>query len=280
MQHTTGSFTGLNDVPIFTQSWLPDDPPRAAVIIAHGLGEHSGRYAHVAAYLTAHGYAVYALDHRGHGQSGGAREQVSDFDEFVTDLRSYFDQARAAHPEIPIFLYGHSMGALIALLFAFRYQDDLAGLITTGTPLKLVGANVVTIALVKAVYTIAPNARVVALDAVGVSRDPAVVKRYRDDPLVHHGRIPISMLAAFARAVDTCMASLPDLRLPYLALHGGDDILTRVSATEIIRRLSGAPDTTIKVYDGLHHEIHNEPEQEQVLGDVVAWLDAHVPGSD
>jgi acylglycerol lipase len=277
MHHTTGSFTGLNDVTIFTQSWLPDDPPRAVVIIVHGIGEHSGRYAHVAAFLTAHGYAAYALDHRGHGRSGGPRVQVADFDEFVADLRTYFEQVRAAHPDLPIFLYGHSMGSLIALLFAFRYQDDLAGLITSGTALKPFGISPTLVPLIRTVTALTPNVRLVSLDPRGVSRDPAVVRGYRDDPLVFHGRMPLGTLGAFARAVQTCLASLPDLRLPYLVLHGGADPLVGVSGTDIIRRTSGAPDTTIKVYDGLRHEIHNEPEQEQVLGDVVAWLDAHVP---
>ncbi len=170
----------MNNVTIFTQHWLPDDPPRAVVIIAHGIGEHGGRYAHVAAYLIAHGYAVYAPDHRGHGQSGGDRVLVSNFDEFVTDLRTYFDQVRAAHPDLPIFLYGHSMGSLIALLFAFRYQDDLAGLITTGTALKPLGVNTALIPLIKTATALTPNMRIVPLDANGVSRDPAVVQRYRD----------------------------------------------------------------------------------------------------
>jgi alpha-beta hydrolase superfamily lysophospholipase len=278
MQHVAGSFTGLNDVPIFTQSWLPDDPPRAVVILAHGIGEHSGRFAHVAAYLTAHGYALYALDHRGHGRSGGERMQVRSFDEYVADLRTYFEQVRAAQPDLLIFLYGHSMGSVIALLFAFRYQDDLAGLITTGTALKPLRISPALVPLIKTVTALAPNVRLVPIDPRSVSRDPAVVQAYRDDPLVFHGRISVIMVRAFARAVQTCLASLPDLRLPYLVLHGGADPLAHVSATDIIRRSSGAPDTTIKIYDGLSHEIHNEPEQDQVLADVVAWLDAHLPG--
>jgi alpha-beta hydrolase superfamily lysophospholipase len=280
MQHTTGSFTGVNDVTIFTQSWLPDDAPRAVVLLAHGIGEHSGRYAHVAATLTAHGYALYALDHRGHGRSGGDRVAVRSFDDFVADLRTCYEQARAAHPELPIFLYGHSMGSLIALLFAFHYQDDLAGLITTGTALKPFGLSTALIPLIKGATALTPNVRLIPLDPSGVSRDPAVVQAYRDDPLVFHGRIPCVTLGAFARAVQTCLASLPDLRLPYLVLHGGVDPMTHVSATGMIRRSCGAPDTTITVYDGLRHEIHNEPEQAQVLADVVAWLDAHLPGAD
>ncbi len=278
MQHTTGSFTGLDGATIFTQRWLPDDtPPRAVVLIAHGLGEHSGRYAHVAAHLTAHGYAVYALDHRGHGQSSGPRAVVTDFDEFVADLRTYFEQVRAEQPDLPIVLYGHSMGSAISLLFAFRYQADLAGLITTGTALRLPASNAITRPLIKAASTLTPTARLIPIDPKGISRDPAVVERYRADPLVYHGAIPLIMLAELEQAAERCTEQLPSLRLPYLALHGGADPLTLPAGAAIVRERSGSPDTTVKVYDGLYHEIHNEPEQGQVLDDITGWLDAHVP---
>jgi acylglycerol lipase len=278
MQHTTGSFTGLNDISIFTQRWLPDEAPRAAVIIAHGVGEHSGRYTHVAAYLTAHGYAVYALDFRGHGQSGGERVLVDDYDEYVADLRMYFEQVRADFPDLPIFLYGHSMGSLIVLLFAFRYQDDLAGLITTGTALRPMFLNRLTGAMAEAASGILPNIRLFPVPTGALSRDPAVGRSYRDAPLVYHRALPMRSVRALVRAAKTCAESLPTLRLPYLALHGGADPLTRVKGAEIVRQTSGAPDTTVKVYDGLYHEIHNEPEQEQVFRDMVDWLDAHLPG--
>lgn len=278
MQHHTGSFTGLDNVTISTQHWLPEDRPRAVVIIVHGLGEHTGRYAHVAAFLTAHGYAVYALDLRGHGQSGGVRAMVRTFDEYVTDLRVYFVRVRAAHPNLPAFLYGHSMGSLIGLLFAFEYPDDLAGLITTGTALKLAGLNTVTTSLIKAVGSITPKMRLIPLDAGAVSRDPAVVRCYRADPLVYHDRLRAGLLAALARAAETCITLLPTLRVPYLALHGSADLLTHVAATNLVHQLSGAPDTEVKVYERLHHEIHNEPEQRQVFHDIVMWLDAHLPG--
>ena len=272
MQHKTDSFTGLGGVAIFTQRWLPDDAPRAVVMIVHGVGEHGGRYAHVAAHLTTHGYAVCALDHRGHGNSGGPRVIASDFDEFVTDLRTYFERIHADFPDLPVVLYGHSMGSLISLLFAFRYQDDLAALITTGTALKLTLSKPFIGSLVKAASTLTPSVRLASLDVNTISRDPAVVERYRNDPLVYHGALPLILLSAFVRAIARCRDQLPALRLPYLALHGGADSLTLPTGAEIVRARSGSPDTTVKVYDGLFHEIHNEPEQGRVLGDITDWL--------
>ncbi len=276
MQHQTGKFTGLSNTTIFTQQWLPDQPPRAAVILSHGIGEHSGRYAHAAAYFTQQGYAVYALDHRGHGQSAGPRVHVEHFSDFVDDLNTYFEFVRASHPKLPIFVYGHSMGSLISLLFAFRRQDELAGLITTGTALKIVGANAATVAATKSVARVLPHVRLMPLDPVGISRDQSVVQGYRDDPLVFHGKITMQLLAEMSRASADCVRQMPTLRLPYLALHGSADPLCSPDAADIIRAQCASPDKTVKVYDGLYHEIHNEAEQGDVFSDITRWIDAHL----
>jgi len=121
-----------------------------------------------------------------------------------------------------------------------------------------------------------PNVRLVTLAANGVSRDPAVVERYVNDPLVHVGRMRLALVAEVERASQKAVRLLPTLRLPYLALHGSADPICMCSATEIIRQSSGSPDTTVKVYDGLYHEIHNEPEQAQVLADITTWLEQHL----
>ncbi len=278
MQHETGTFEGLGGVEIFTQSWLPDaSPARAAVIIAHGYAEHSGRYGHVAAYLVERQYAVYALDHRGHGRSGGARAQVRDFSEFVTDLRTYFDQIRARQPDLPVFLYGHSMGSLICLLFALRWQDELTGLITTGTALRLGGVKAWLEPMVKLLSQWRPSwSPIPPLQAAGISRDLTVIEHYIHDPLVYRGPMRLGMAAAFLRASRICAERLGELRLPYLALHGGADPLTLPEGAALIRARSGSADTTVHVFEGLYHEVHNEPEREQVLTRVVEWLDAHV----
>jgi alpha-beta hydrolase superfamily lysophospholipase len=123
-----------------------------------------------------------------------------------------------------------------------------------------------------------PRLRTVALDPAGVSRDPAVVQRYRDDPLVFHGRISLALLAGMGRAAGDCVRLLPSLHIPYLALHGSADPLCSPAAAEIIRAQVASPDKAVKVYEGLYHEIHNEPEQGDVFNDITAWLDRHLPG--
>lgn len=275
MQHSVGSFMGQQNVTIFTQQWLPEGAPRAVIVIAHGYGEHSGRYVHVAAHLVQHGYAVCALDHRGHGQSGGPRTQIRDMREFVADLRTFIEQVRAAHPDLPLVLYGHSMGSQIALLYAGQYQDELAGLITTGTALAS-GNHPLLVAAVKLLGGLPFNGRILPqIPASAISRDPDVVQAYVDDPLVDSRPVRLDMAAALARGLERAGRVLPELRVPYLALHGGGDLITLPVAARIVEQRSGSPDTTVKVYDGLYHEIHNEPEQDQVLADFTQWLDAH-----
>lgn len=276
MKHESGSFVGVDGQVIFTQHWLPEKSLRGVVMLSHGIAEHSGRYEHVARWLVDHGYGVYALDHRGHGRSEGERVMVGAFEDYVTDLRTYFEQVRAARPGLPVFLYGHSMGSLIALLFAAQYQDELAGLITTGTALVLPGAHRALIVLVDALDRAIPGVRLIPFDANGISRDPAVVAAYANDPLVDRRRLKVHMIAELTGAGLKARHALKSLRLPYLALHGSADASCLPEGAQIIRETCTAPDLTVKVYDGLYHEIHNEPEQAQVLGDIVRWLDAHV----
>lgn len=277
MRHSTHTITAPDGLALFTQAWQPDAAPRALVLLVHGFGEHSDRYQHVAAHLVERGYAVFALDHRGHGRSGGERVSIRDFDEYVSDLRLVFEQMRAAHPDAPRFVYGHSMGSIIALAFALRHQSELSGLITSGTALRLpVGLPAILNRPAAWLARIAGGATLVpALELSGLSRDPQVIAAYEADPLVHHGRMRLDWSIAMARAVAEVEQRLPALRLPYLALHGADDPITLPAGADVVRERAGSDDVTVRMYPGLRHEVHNEPEQGQVLDDIVAWLDAH-----
>ena len=187
MPHSTGSFNGLYDTLIFTQQWLPDTPPHAGVIIVHGIAEHSGRYERVAQRLNARGYACYALDHRGHGHSQGPRTDVAAFEDYVADLRTYYELIRRSGPDLPIFLYGHSMGSLIALLYALRHQTELGRadhLRRAAAPARderrdpCVGW--------RRVARVLPHLHAIRIDPNGISRDPAVGQAYTTVSLVDH----------------------------------------------------------------------------------------------
>lgn len=274
MQERSGTLIGLGGLCLFTHAWLPDQSPRAVILLVHGVGEHLGRYHHVARSLVERGYAFYALDLRGHGQSEGKRGHVDHFNDFVADVRIYFEQIRAEHPGLPIFIYGHSMGSLIALLFAGSYQDELAGLITSGTALVLAGINAAFKRLIGMLGRVTPDVSLIPLSPIGISRDPDVVQRYIDDPLVYHQKLRVGLVAEMIQASEQAARLLPMLRLPYLALHGSEDPICLPESAEIIKQTAGNEIVTVKVYDGLYHEVHNEPKQDVVLRDIGEWLDS------
>ncbi len=277
MRSETQPLTGQGGLLLMSYRWLPEDAPRGIVLLSHGLGEHAGRYTHVAAHLTARGWAVFAVDHRGHGRSGGTRVLIDDFDVVVDDFSRLYDQARNALPGLPVVVYGHSMGTLVALLFALDHQAELAGLVLTGCALRPPMANPALLTAVRVLNHVIPKARLVPeLNLHAISRDPAVVAAYAADPLVYHGKLPVTFGVAGARAIETIERRLPELRLPVLAMHGSEDQLTLPAGTHLLAERAALAPVTVRIWDGLYHEVHNEPEQAAVLDEIAAWLEARL----
>jgi alpha-beta hydrolase superfamily lysophospholipase len=273
--HREGTFTGVGGLSIFWQAWLPPDPCRGVVVIAHGAGEHSGRYLHVADRLVREGYAVYALDHRGHGRSAGPRALVDRMDNLVADLDTLVVQAAQEHPDLPVFLLGHSMGGTVSLCYALRHQDRLDALALSGPLAAIDEPSPVVKIVAKTLSALAPRLPAIGVDPSLVSRDPAVVKAYEDDPLVHHRKLPVRTAAELAAAVESFPARVPEITVPTLILYGDADQICLTEGSIMLGRRIGATDRTIKSYPGLYHEILNEPEQDQVMDDLCAWLGSH-----
>jgi alpha-beta hydrolase superfamily lysophospholipase len=271
-----GRFEGVGGLEIYWQAWLPGGTPRAIVTIAHGGAEHSGRYAWTAGQLIAHGYAVYALDHRGHGRSGGPRAYVDRVDHAVADLHTLIDLARDRHAGLPVVLLGHSMGGLISLAYALGYQDELSALVLSA-PLAVLEANPVARTAVRALSAVAPRLPIYKIDGTTVSRDPEVVRAYDADPLNHRGMLPARTVGEIAATVATFDARLPELTLPILTVYGSGDRLVDNAGSELVDARSASEDSTLIAYEGLYHEVLNEPERDRVIADVVNWIDARVP---
>jgi lysophospholipase len=273
-QHQEGTFTSFDRLTIYHQAWSPDRGPKAAVLLVHGLGEHSGRYQHVADRLTAAGYAVHALDLRGHGKSDGTRVFVKSYDEFMADLIQFRARVEGARPGIPLVVLGHSMGGNLAMGHALDHQDGLAGMALSG-PLLKVGDDLspAKVRLLSIVARVAPGLRPEALDVTAISRDPAVVSAYEADPLVYNGKITAGMGAALIGALERFPERYESLTLPVLVMHGTEDRLTDIEGSRQLEAMATNADVTAHFYDGLYHEIFNEPERDAVLGDLVAWLD-------
>jgi acylglycerol lipase len=271
--HTEGELAGAEGVALYWQAWRPEGDPRAIVVIAHGASEHSSRYAHVADRLVSAGYAVYALDHRGHGRSEGKRAQLDRLDHVIADLRAFVDLAAGRHPGVPVYLLGHSMGGAISIAYAVRHEDTLAGLVLSDPVADPHAANAVTRALSRVISTIAPDLGVYSVDPSLVSRDPAVVQGYEQDPLVYHGKLPARTVAELTGAVQRFPDDVPGLRLPLLVMHGSADKLVPEAGSRMVHERAGSEDKTLEIWDGLYHEILNEPEQDQVIQGIVDWLD-------
>jgi alpha-beta hydrolase superfamily lysophospholipase len=270
-----GELTGAGGVRLYRQAWVPDDRVRGVVVLAHGLSEHSGRYEHVAARLVGERFAVEALDHRGHGRSEGARSLV-EIDPVVVDLDALVDAAAATYGRLPLFLLGHSMGGLIATEYAIRHQRKLTGLILSAPLAALEAASPVTRLTARVISAVAPRLGLVEVDSALVSRDPQVVLAYDSDPLVYRGRLPARTVAELASAIGSLPERAGVITVPALIMYGSGDHLVPPAGSVMLDAVISSKDKTLKVYDGLFHEILNEPEQQEVLDDLLTWLLAHV----
>ena len=280
MRHEDGFFTGVRGVEIYYQCWLPEDEPRAVLLIVHGLAEHSGRYMNVVNHFVPLGYAVYGIDYLGHGKSDGPRVYVKEFNDYIDTLSVYVDMVRKWQPGKPSFLLGHSMGALIGALFLPDHQAELAGAILSGPSVKVPSnASPITISMVELLATLLPKAGLLQLEAAGVSRDPAVVQAYVSDPLVYTGKTTARLTHEILKAMQRITAEVSKITLPVLIVQGSADRLVDSDGARMLYGAVSSVDKTIKIYDGLYHEVFNEPEHDQVLGDVEAWLEPRLSPS-
>jgi alpha-beta hydrolase superfamily lysophospholipase len=272
----TGTLTSADGVKIFYRQYLAESE-RARMVIAHGLGEHSGRYGNVVERMLPKGISVWVPDHRGHGQSGGKRGHVLKFSQYLSDLRLSVELAGADRPEgMPCFLLGHSMGGLIALNFAQQFAGLIDGVIASspalGVAIEIPGVKKILGSFMSYIWPGMTMGN--ELDAGKISHDPKVVSAYKTDPLVHD-RVSARFFTEFLAAMDTVHAQALSLKVPILLQVAGDDHLVNArSSVQFFEKLD-IEDKTLQVYDGRYHEIYNEGEdlRRQVLKDLEDWLE-------
>lgn len=269
-------FQGKDGVQLFSQAWRPA-APTAAFIMVHGLKDHSARYAELAGRLAGEGFAVHALDLRGHGRSAGERSRVDSLADHVADLAIFVERVKQAEPGLPVFLMGHSMGGAVVTTFVLDEPDAVQGLVLSAAALQL--GPEVSPKLVRLTRKIArkhPQWRVLNLKAKFFSRDPAVVAEVKGgDPLVDPKKIPASTAAALIDAIDRIQAEAGELRLPLLLLHGEADRITPPAGSRHVHDKAASPDKTLHLYPGNYHDLLHEPDHTQVLNDLSSWLRAH-----
>ncbi|MCP9947879.1 alpha/beta hydrolase [Actinomadura madurae] len=249
---------------ITVRSWA-DGEPRYIAVLAHGYGEHLGRYDHVADVLVRHGAVVCGPDHMGHGRSAGDRVLIEDFEDVVADLHTTVEAALADHPGLPVVLIGHSMGGLIATRHAQLHGDVLAALVLSGPVLGRWHVAEQLLPLEEM-----PDE---PIDTSTLSRDPAVGKAYTEDPLVWHGPFKKTTV----RALDTALRRIDEHgslgALPTFYVHGDADELVRPQDTRIGIETVRGDDLTERLYPDARHEVFNETNRDEVLADVTAFID-------
>ena len=269
-----GSFTGPGGIELFEHWWRPEGGARAAVVLVHGLKDHGARYDHVGGWLARRGYAVYALDLRGHGESDGERFFVGSFDEYVEDLGSFVRRVRSREPEKPLFLLGHSMGGAVASLFVLERGPDLQGLVLSAPALEPTeNVSPVLIWLSGIISRFFPRAPVTKVDIKALSHLPEVIEAARKDPFSGKRPAPARTGYEILQAMSRIRERTQEIKLPLFVMHGTEDHLTNPQGSQRLFELASSEDKELKLYEGFYHEILNEPEKERVLGDIARWLD-------
>jgi acylglycerol lipase len=273
MKHIEGAFKGKKDLNLFYQGWLAEDNPKAILVVAHGVAEHSGRYAGLAEHLTSSGLDVYSFDYRGHGRSEGMRCFVEHFQDYAEDLHTFFGLVQKLNSGKKIFLLGHSMGAAVALSYAINNQHGLAGLIVSGIPIKPFPH--VPWAVVVGIMPLAwlgPKRGFRQLDSSSISRDPKVVLAYDNDPLVFRGKLTTRLTIELLRTAHRLPGQVRQIEIPTLIIHGGMDKISDPEGAKIVYNRIGSAKKELKIYDNLYHEVLNEPERVQVMKDIEIWI--------
>ena len=276
MNHSESSFNGSAATELFMQSWAPDQESKAALAVVHGFGEHSGRYMNLVNRLVPAGFTVYGFDHRGHGRSPGQRGHINSWEEFLGDVEAFLTEIRKKDTESPLFLYGHSMGGLLALSYALRHPQGLKGVIASGPALSQPGVSPILLTLSRIMSKLWPSFSIdTKLDVHLISRDEEVVRAYQEDPLVHSmasARLGTELTAA----MEWTQAHAGDWRLPLLIVHGGDDKLVPPEGSKRFFDNVPSEDKQRIEYPGTRHEPHNDLDRDKVLEDIQNWLENHL----
>ena len=272
--HNTGSFSGKGGVEIFFQKWLVEKA-KAVLIIVHGLGEHSGRYGNLVSAFGGKNISVFAIDHRGHGKSQGKKGHIDSFMDYIYDLKLFVEYVKEENRGLPVVLYGHSMGGVIAAKYALTYSDDPSVVVLSSPGF----APAFTVPGWKKSVAAFFSARIGSLtmsnglSSSDISRDSEVVAAYDNDPLVHN-KVSARWFIEFMKTGEDCMANAHSLMKPLLVFHGRGDKIADYKASEEFGRKAGSSIKEVLLYNEMYHELINEPEADRakVLKDVVSWI--------
>lgn len=273
MEISEWNWKSLDGLDMYARGWAPEGKPKAAILLVHGLGEHVGRYDHVASALTDRGYAMLGFDLRGHGKSGGPRGHTLSYEALLDDIATFSQQADERYAGLPCFIYGHSLGGNLVINYVLQRKPALRGAIATAAWLKMAyQPKAFQMALARLMIGIYPGfTQSNKLNTRHLSRDQAVVRKYETDPLVHD-RISAQLFAGIYQNGLWALEHAAEFPIPLLLMHGGADAIISAPACQEFASKNGDK-ITFKLWDGLYHEIHNEPEQAHVFAYMLDWLE-------
>ncbi len=280
MSDQEGTFKGVEGIDLYYQSWHPEGKVKGILVIIHGLGGHSGRYSNIVKYLIPKQYAVYALDLRGHGRSSGQRGYINSWADFREDLQAFLQLIQTQQPKSPVFVLGHSLGAIIVLDYVLRYPQEvsrLQGAIALAPAIGKVGVSKVRLLVGKLLSRVWPSFTLnTGIDLTAASRDEKVLATYAQDTL-RHTLATARLATEFFTTVDWVNAHAADWQLPLLILHGGADRVALPEGSKIFYQRVSCLDKLIVEYPGAYHELQNDLNYQEVLTDLENWLEQHLP---
>lgn len=271
MKQTNSSYTTADGLNLYSREWLPEATPDSVFLLVHGLGEHSGRYQHVAEFLTNSGSAVIGFDLRGHGKSDGSRGHAGSYDLVMDDITHFLDQIRTNFPGIPLFLYGHSLGGNLVLYYLINRKPIIDGAVVTSPGLS--PANIVPawkIVFGKVLYFLLPTYKMEnGLDVTGLSRDQSVIDAYVADPYVH-SKVSARLGLDIINHGKLIIEHASEINIPLLLMVGTSDRIVNPLAVRLFSE-KASKTITYREWENFYHELHNEPEKLKVLNSILDW---------
>ncbi len=271
---TTQTLVATDTLCLRSFAWQPaQSPARGVVVITHGIRDYALRYQRFADQLTKQGFAVFAQDLRGHAHSGGQRQRFDSMARMVEDTDMIVNEAKLRYPNVPLYVYGHSLGGLITTRYSLDYADKLSGVVLSGAALKRPhSVSGFSAGLAQVVAAVAPSLKVVQVDDSEFSRDKAVMAALAVDPMVSREKLPAGTAAATLKAIADAQERMSQLKLPLLVLYGTADSVNPIEGSQAFVQAVASTDKTLKAYPGVYHDMLNEPERDQIAADIIAWL--------
>lgn len=263
-------------IDLFCRKDIPDSP-RAVVVIVHGFAEHLARYDNFTQKLNDNRIACYRFDNRGHGRSTGLMLHVENYNDYINDTELIVQKAKLEFPELPLFMFGHSMGGFITAIYGEKFKDRLNGQILSGAATdEPPQSNSVLKTIISILNSLCPKLRIKNDLSALISRDTEVVIKYRNDPLIHCKATVRFFKQFIIEGIKYLKVNMKEYKYPCLILHGKDDKLVKCKSSENFYNNISSKDKKIKIYDNLYHEILNEPEKDTVINDILIWLESRI----